>query len=87
MYTIDTTKRFEKDFKKCIKRGLNIEELRTVIKLLRESGSLPQVYYPHKLQGNFSGVWECHIKPDWLLIWQQNDEELRKHSLNPVLPS
>ena len=33
-------------------------------------------YHPHKLSGKFEGLWECHIKSDWLLIWQQNDTEL-----------
>lgn len=38
--------------------------------------SLPMQYHPHKLSGKFEGLWECHIKSDWLLIWQQNDTEL-----------
>jgi len=45
-----------------------------VIELLEISGKLPQNFKPHLLSGNFSGYWECHIKPDWLLIWRQNDK-------------
>lgn len=59
------------------KRGLDIECLKNVINILQETGSLPSKYKPHKLKGNYSGCWECHIQPDWLLIWQQNDTELR----------
>ena len=44
--------------------------------LLEANGSLPPKYRPHKLSGNMHGIWECHIQPDWLLIWEQRDEEL-----------
>ncbi len=47
-----------------------------VIGILQETDSLPMQYHPHKLSGKFEGLWECHIKSDWLLIWQQNDTEL-----------
>ena len=47
-----------------------------VIGILQETGSLPMQYHPHKLSGKFEGLWDCHIKSDWLLIWQQNDTEL-----------
>ncbi len=50
--------------------------LEKVITLLSESGTLPRQYRPHKLHGDFEGCWECHIRPDWLLIWKQNDTEL-----------
>lgn len=38
--------------------------------ILEEAGTLPSSYSPHKLSGNYSGFWEGHIKPDWLIIWQ-----------------
>ena len=44
--------------------------------ILIEKGCLPLEYHQHKLSGNYSDCWECHIKPDWLLIWKQYDEEL-----------
>lgn len=50
--------------------------LRDVMALLSENGVLPSEYKPHKLSGKYSGLWECHIKPDWLLVWKQNDKEL-----------
>ncbi|MCM1313388.1 MAG: type II toxin-antitoxin system YafQ family toxin [Roseburia sp.] len=73
-YTILTTKRFDKALQRCAKRGYPIEKLRTAIKLLSENGSLPNQYHPHLLHGNHCGEWEAHIAPDWLLIWEQDDE-------------
>ena len=52
-------------------------ELRSVISMLAKDGYLPDKYKPHKLSGDRNGQWECHIKSDWLLIWQQYEEELR----------
>ena len=74
MYTLKTSNKFEKDFIKCIKRNFNPADLNRIIELLEISGKLPRKYNPHLLSGNYSGYWECHIKPDWLLIWRQNDE-------------
>ena len=76
MYSVDTTKRFDKDLKRCLKRGLDLQQLYDAIALLRTMGSLPIQYRPHKLSGKFQGVWECHIEPDWLMTWEQNDTEL-----------
>ena len=47
-----------------------------VISLLMQTGTLPERYRPHKLSGKLQGVWECHIEPDWLMTWEQNDMEL-----------
>lgn len=47
-----------------------------VVTQLVEKGSLPPKNKPHKLTGNYKGFWECHILPDWLLIWEQ-DETIR----------
>jgi len=76
MYKIVTTKRFEKEVKLCIKRGYDILLLKNVMTFLAETGNLPHIYKPHKLTRKYSDCWECHIKPDWLLVWQQNDTEL-----------
>lgn len=76
MYQIVTTKRFDKSLKQCKKRNYNLSLLKEVIDILQNTGTLPIKYKPHKLSGNYIGCWECHIKPDWLLIWKQNDNEL-----------
>ena len=76
MYNVTATKKFEKSLKKCIKRGLDARKINTVLKELSEKGFLPPAYRPHKLSGKYQGNWECHIQPDWLLVWEQRDEEL-----------
>lgn len=77
MYSIDYTGKFKKDLKTCQKRNFPLKEIYTVIELLSKTGALPPQYRPHKLSGNWQNIWECHIKPDWLLVWEQNDTELR----------
>lgn len=76
MYKVIFSNRFEKDVSRCLKRGLDGKKLYEIIELLRLKGSLPVNYKPHKLKGKYSNCWECHIQPDWLLVWQQNDKEL-----------
>ena len=76
IYSVETTKRFDKALKKFIKRGLNMEHFKECINILSTSGTLPAKYRPHKLVGTYAGAWECHIEPDWLLVWEQNDTEL-----------
>ena len=76
MYSIIYTNKFKKGFKLCSKRNLDISKLREVVNTLQETGKLPSKYKPHKLQGIYSGLWECHIEPDWLLIWEQNEQQL-----------
>jgi len=73
VYNLEYTGKFKKDVKKAEKRGLDITELKKVIVLLEKKGSVPKEYKPHKLKGNYKGFWECHIQPDWLLIWDQNE--------------
>lgn len=75
-YDLFYSNKFKKSLKKCQKRGLNLEKLKICIKKLVERGSLPAEYKPHKLTGSYEGKWECHIEPDWLLIWEQNDSSL-----------
>ena len=76
MYKFSTTKRFDKALKLCQKRGYPIDKLRIAIQILVETGTLPPEYKPHILHGNHDGEWEAHIESDWLLIWEQNDNEL-----------
>ena len=77
MYSIDYTTRFKKDLKRCRKRGLEIQMILDAIALLRTTGSLPAQYHPHQLKGDHIGQWECHIQPNWLMTWEQNDKQLR----------
>jgi len=74
MYEVTAAKQFQKDYKKCIKRGWQIELLDEAVLLLTESGALPPKYKAHILSGDYANYWECHVKPDWLLLWKQNHE-------------
>ena len=75
-YTVKFSTEFKRSFKKCMKRGLDEKKFKKVVLLLAENGQLPSQYRPHKLVGKYTGLWECHIQPDWLLIWEQKDSEL-----------
>ena len=75
-YKIIYRKNFERDYARCKRRGYDMALLKNVVTLLAETGTLPARYKPHKLSGKYKGCWECHIKADWLLVWQQNDREL-----------
>ncbi|MDE6636961.1 MAG: type II toxin-antitoxin system YafQ family toxin [Muribaculaceae bacterium] len=75
-YIIDRTNKFKKSVKKCQKRGLNTDLLKKILLELENTGMVSEKHRPHKLVGKYAGKWECHIEPDWLLIWEQNDLEL-----------
>lgn len=74
-YIIRYSSNFKKAYKRCKKRGLDILLLKEVIRILSEEGKLPPTYHAHTLQGKYKDLWECHIQPDWLLVWEQNDKE------------
>ena len=76
-YILSTTKKFDKAVKRCIARGYDMSKLRMAMSIMQETGTLPSHYRPHKLVG-YKGnrTWECHLEPDWILIWEQYDDEL-----------
>jgi mRNA interferase YafQ len=76
MYKIKTTNCFEKDTERCIKRNYDLSPLEMVVSFLESNGKLPPHFKFHILSDNYSDCRECHLKPDWLLIWRQNDELL-----------
>ena len=83
MYQVQYTGQFKKSLKICQKRGLNLDLVSKAVDILRVDGSLPPEYKSHKLiscKGN--RTWECHLQPDWLLVWEQNDDELILLMLN-----
>jgi mRNA interferase YafQ len=82
MYQVATTRQFEKELKKCRMRGYDIPLLERIVQTLAETGVVSSQYKPHKLQGRYDECWECHIKPDWLLIWKQNNISLTLLLLN-----
>lgn len=75
-YKIKYTNTFKKDLTRCEKRGYDMDFAKKSIRLLAEKDKLPESFQQHKLTGKYKGCWECHLKPDWLLIWKQDDENL-----------
>lgn len=69
-YTVKPTTQFKKDYKLALKRGLKIDLLETVIELLAMGKPLPAKNQDHPLSGNWVGHRECHILPDWLLVYR-----------------
>ena len=75
-YELRRTTRFKKSLKLAIKQGLNIDLLKEVVDTLQEGKKLDERYKDHKLEGNYKGTRECHIQPDWLLIYRIDKKEL-----------
>lgn len=76
MYKVKFTNAYKKSIKRIIKRGLNISLLDEVIMKLSQGVELEPKYKDHMLKGEFAGFHECHIKPDWLLIYLIEDDIL-----------
>ena len=76
IYSIRPTTKFQKDLNRIEKRGYNISLLTEVIKKLASGEQLPEKNKDHNLLGEYSGCRECHITPDWLLIYEIADDEL-----------
>ena len=75
-YTIEMSTKFKKDYKLAKNRGYDMALLKEVIDLLADGKTLPEKYCDHSLSGNYSGWRECHILPDWLLVYRIEKELL-----------
>ena len=76
MLTIKKTTQFKKDFKRILKQGYDIKELENVIRKLVNQEKLEERYCDHQLNGEWQDFRECHIRPDWLLIYLVKSDEL-----------
>ena len=76
MLNIRYSTKFKKDLKNCAKRGLNLSLLQNAIDILRIPEPLPLKNKDHALSGNYINYRECHIQPDWLLIYRAEANEL-----------
>ena len=76
MYNIRPTTKFQKDLKRVKKRGFDIPLLTDIIKKLAAGEPLPEKNRDHQLSGDYAGCRECHITPDWLLIYEIQDNVL-----------
>lgn len=71
-----TTKRFERDLKRVRKRGKNLDKLWSVVEQLLSKQPLAPQHRQHRLAGSWSPCQECHIEPDWLLVWDDENDSL-----------
>ena len=76
MLTIKYQTAFKRDYKRIKKRGYDLRLLEDVIALLAQEQELPPAYRDHALTGDYSGCRECHIAPDWLLVYEVLQDEL-----------
>ena len=76
MLKIVLSNRFKKDLKIAKKRGLNLELLKTVVNTLASGQKLDRQYRDHDLTGEYAGFRECHMQPDWLLVYRIEQKEL-----------
>ena len=78
MRSLKYTKQFKKDLRRAKRDSRkDVDKLQLVVDLLRENGELSSEYFPHPLIGNWLPHWECHIQPDFLLIYTVNDDMLK----------
>jgi len=76
MYTPVYTKQFEKDVKRCQRRGKNLDKFKILARTLLSGESLDSIHKDHKLVGNYVGRRDCHIESDWVLIYKINENKL-----------
>lgn len=76
MYNLRFTNKIQRNIKLMKKRGKDLDKLTVVLKLLQNGEELPAKYKDHALTGNYIGCRECHIEPDWLLVYEIINEEL-----------
>ena len=77
MYKVRWSKQFDKDFKRVVNNKKLTAEVEDVITLLATSDNpLPEKYRDHQLKGTYADYRECHVRPDWLLVYQKNKKEL-----------
>ena len=75
-YEVKFTSRFKKDYRLLQRRGYDMDKLLDVIDLLRDGAELPAQYKDHPLHGEYAGHRDCHIEPDWVLIYFRNESTL-----------
>lgn len=75
-YNISMSSRFKRELKAARRRGYNMALMGTVVDLLAAGEQLPEKYHDHALSGDYKGCRECHITPDWLLIYEIDKDEL-----------
>jgi mRNA interferase YafQ len=77
------TKQFKKDFKKALRQGKDVEKLKAIMAKLASQENLDVKHRDHKLTGNFKDRRECHIEPDWLLIYKIESDKIIFETTGP----
>ena len=75
-YEVKFTSQFKKDLKLAKKQNKDLDKLFEVVNILADGGPLDTKYHDHNLSGNYKGIRECHIEPDWLLVYEIRDDVL-----------
>jgi mRNA interferase YafQ len=75
MYELSRSTQFKKDYKLIVKRNYDLHKLEDLLKLLISGNPLPKEYKNHPLSGNFKNHFDCHITPDWLVVYKKNEKE------------
>lgn len=86
-FELQMTNKFKKSIDLSYRRNLDLMLLFEVIEKLAKNEALEKKYRRHQLKGEYAGVWECHIKPDWLLMWTENTDKLILLLLNTATHS
>ena len=87
IFELQITNQFKKSVYLSYARNFDLQLLFEIIELLAQDKPLPERNYAHKLKGQYINIWECHIKPDWLLMWQEDKGNLILLLLNTATHS
>jgi mRNA interferase YafQ len=71
-----TTTAFEKDVRRARRQGRDLDKLEAVVNLLQRQEQLPVRCHPHPLRGDWKGHWDCHVEPDWVLLYRLTEKAL-----------
>jgi mRNA interferase YafQ len=87
MRSLRTTKQFDRDLRRAKRRGKTLDKLWDIVGLLVQDEPLPARCRRHRLSGEWDRLWECHIEPDWLLIWDETEDALTLVAPEPMQTS
>ena len=76
MLSVYASTKFKKDVKRLVKQGKDMEKLKAVIEKISNNQPLPESFHDHKLSGDWEGFRDCHIEPDWVLIYRIEEKRL-----------
>ncbi len=71
-----TTTAFERDLRRVRKQGRDLDKMEAIVNMLQARKELPVRCHPHPLRGDWAGHWDCHVEPDWLLLYRVTEAEL-----------